>query len=359
MTKIIKYIQKTPLMVLLLAIPLVILAEIAHWGELFVFIASALGIIPLAGLLGTATEALATRTNPKVGGLLNATLGNAAELIITIAAIRAGLLELVKASITGSIIGNLLFVLGFSMLLGSFKHGLQTFDRRQASNYTVLLTIAILALVIPSIFSASIGAVGSIKVEALSLGVSIVMIILYSLGLYYSMKSTQSPLAYLPPPTHEEKVMSLPKSLTILAISTLAVVWLSELLVGSVEPVVKSSGISEFFLGIILIPIIGNAAEHIVAVQVAIRNKMELSVEIAVSSSMQIALFVAPLLVFVSLIVGTPMTLIFNPFELIALGSAVLITTLVAADGESNWLEGAAMLGVYLILSLAFYLMPG
>jgi Ca2+:H+ antiporter len=348
MTKIIKYIQKTPLMVLLLAIPLVILAEIAHWGELFVFIASALGIIPLAGLLGTATEALATRTNPKVGGLLNATLGNAAELIITIAAIRAGLLELVKASITGSIIGNLLFVLGFSMLLGSFKHGLQTFDRRQASNYTVLLTIAILALVIPSIFSASIGAVGSI-----------VMIILYSLGLYYSMKSTQSPLAYLPPPTHEEKVMSLPKSLTILAISTLAVVWLSELLVGSVEPVVKSSGISEFFLGIILIPIIGYAAEHIVAVQVAIRNKMELSVEIAVSSSMQIALFVAPLLVFVSLIVGTPMTLIFNPFELIALGSAVLITTLVAADGESNWLEGAAMLGVYLILSLAFYLMPG
>jgi Ca2+:H+ antiporter len=354
------YFRSKPLYILLLAIPFVLVANIAGFGPLWLFGLSALGVIPLAGLIGEATEVLAGYTGPRIGGLLNATLGNAAELIITLVAIRAGLLELVKASITGSILGNLLMVMGFSMVLGGAKNGIQHFDRRHAGNNSILLILVVIALVIPSVFSHSIGPETSSGVETLSLGVAGVMIVLYGLGLVFSLRSHGSPLAYEVDrhAPKSSKSLSLTTALVLLVIATLGVVWLSESLVGAVESVVKDLGFSEFFLGIILIPIVGNVAEHLVAVQVALRNQMELSIEIAVSSSLQIALFVAPILIFVSLAMGHPLTLVFNQFELLALIAAVMVAALVSSDGESNWLEGAALLAVYLILAIAFFLLP-
>ncbi len=358
MKKIIRYLRQKPLYFLLAFLPAAILAESLNMGSLWVFIFSALGVIPLAGLIGDGTEALAFHTGPKIGGLLNATLGNAAELIITLVAIRAGLLELVKASITGSILGNLLLVLGFSILLGGIKNGVQTFDRKQATNHAILLTITIIALVIPSLFGHTIEVEhGWRDVEILSIGVAIIMIFLYIMGLVFSLRDSRQVITY-PAPAHSHPSWSIRKSLVILAVATGGVVWLSELLVGAVEPVTVSLGVSEFFLGVILIPIVGNVAEHLVAVQVAIRNQMDLSVEIAISSSAQIALFVAPLLVFVSLMMGNPLTLVFNQFELLALGAGVLIAVLVSSDGESNWFEGIALLSVYLILGIGFFLLP-
>lgn len=355
---IIHFIKRKPLNILLLAFPLALIAELVHWNPVWVFLISALALIPLAGLIGEATEALAGFTGPRIGGLLNATLGNAAELIITLVAIREGYSELVKASITGSILGNLLLVMGFSMVVGGVKHGLQTFDRRQAGNHAILLTLVIIALVVPSLFSHSIGSELSVQVEALSLGVATIMIVLYGLGVFYSLKTAKGPMAYHDGGKRPVPEMGLVTAVILLAVATIGVVVMSELLVGAVENVTENLGLSEFFLGIILIPIIGNVAEHLVAVQVAGRNQMELSLEIAVSSSLQIALFVAPLLVFISLLLGHPLTLIFNQFELLALGAAVVIAALVAADGESNWLEGAALLAVYLILGIGFFLLP-
>lgn len=375
MGKLSSYLRSHPLSVLLIALPLAIIAQFAGWSPTLVFLFSAIGVIPMAGYIGEATEALAEHTGPRIGGLLNATLGNAAELIITLVAIQAGLLELVKASITGSILGNLLLVMGVAMVVGGARHGLQTFDRRQTGNHSILLILSILALVIPSFFSHSIGPETSRKVEAFSLGVAAIMIILYALGLLYSLRSSpvqsekkphakaepdeeESPLAY----PHVDRIVpehwTVRKAVIVLALATLGVVVLSELLVGAVEHVVEGLGLSEFFLGVILIPIVGNVAEHLVAVQVASRNQMDLSVEIAISSSLQVALFVAPLLVFVSLLMGHPLTLVFNPFELAALGAAVLVVALVSIDGESNWLEGATLVAIYLILGIAFFLLP-
>jgi len=370
-----KYLRlRKPTDILLIAIPLAILASLLNWGETYVFGLSAIAIIPLAGYIGESTEVLAAYTGPRVGGLLNATLGNAAELIISIVAIREGLLDLVKASIAGSIIGNVLLVLGMAMLFGGIKNGIQYFDRRRAGNNAILLVLAVIALVIPSVLSSSIGSRDSIEVEALSIGVAVVMIVLYILGLLYSFKMDGGPLTARssvdvhPEKEHQkdtelEKVASHPawstrKSYFILGLATVGVAYMSELLIGSVEPVVASLGISEFFVGIILIPIVGNVAEHLVAVKVAIQNEMDLSVEIVNASSLQIALFVAPVLVFISLAMGNPMTLIFHEVELLAIGVGILIAALVSSDGESNWLEGAELLAVYLILALAFFLLP-
>ncbi len=357
MRQISAYIKYRPISLLLITLPLAILAEYLHWGPLWVFALSALSVIPLAALIGEGTEALVAHTNPRIGGLLNATLGNAAELIITIVAIRAGLLELVKASITGSILGNLLLVMGLSMAVGGWRYGIQTFDRRQASRNAILLVLAVIALLIPSIFSSYIGSPQSLRVEAESVGTAIIMIVLYGLALLYSLKFEGGPLSHKP----AEKIIhaqtwTVRKALIILAFATIGVVFASELLVRAVEPVMIGLGISEFFIGIIFIPLIGNVAEHLVAVQVAARNQMDLSVEIAVSSSLQIALFVAPVLVFVSLIFGNPLQLIFNELELVALIAGVIITAFVSEDGESNWLEGAVLLTIYLILALGFFL---
>ncbi len=345
---------------LLIGFPAAILGSLLGWSALLNFTLACVGLIPLAELIGEATEALAVVTGPKIGGLLNATLGNAAELIITITAIRAGLFELVKASITGSIIGNLLLVMGASVLLGGLKNGKQLFNREQAATNATLLVLSIVALSVPSLFNHTPGgeALGARPVEYISLGVAGVMIILYALGLFYSLRvtDTESPL------THSDQASaphwSPRTSMIVLAAATAAVVWLSEILVHSVDGVTASLGLSEFFLGIILIPIIGNVAEHLVAVEVALKNNMALSLEIALGSSLQIALFVAPVLVFVSLAFGQPLNLVFNQFELLAMIAAVLVAALVASDGQTNWLEGAQLLGVYLILGVAFFFLP-
>jgi Ca2+:H+ antiporter len=350
---------------------LAIAADLLGWDPLLVFIFSGLAMVPLAGLMGEATEALAVHTGPRLGGLLNATLGNAAELIITIMAIREGILnpaindqmlELVRASLTGSIMGNILLVLGLSVLVGGLRHGTQKFDRPHAGTNATMLMLAVAALIIPSIFSHSIEVVNHDAVEYLSLGVAGVMIVLYVLALVYQLRKpsdhTLDDDEYAAA-KQEAPHWSVAKSLIVLLVATGAIVWMSELLVGTVEHVVLEIGLTEFFLGIIIIPLIGNVAEHLVAVTVAAKNKMELSLAISVGSSLQIALFVAPLLVFVSLLMGNPLTLVFNQFELIALMAAVLIAGLVSLDGESNWLEGAMLLAIYLIIALGFFWLPG
>jgi Ca2+:H+ antiporter len=341
--------------ILLLSVPLSIIASLLGWDQRLIFFASALGIVPLAWVLGQATEELAARTGPRVGGLLNATLGNAAELIITIFAIREGLLELVKASITGSILGNILLVLGLSVLLGGLRNKTQRFERSEAGMNATLMILAIIALIIPSIFGHAIELTDHAAVEWLSLGVAVVMIAIYALSLVYAFVSSENRALS---EGHAMPTWSLGRAAVVLAVSAILVAWLSEILVSAVEPVVESMGITEFFLGVILIPLVGNAAEHLVAAQMAWKNHMDLSLAICFGSSMQIALFVAPLLVFVSLAMGHPLTLIFNEFELLALGAAVGIAALISLDGESNWLEGAQLLAVYLIVALAFFFLP-
>ncbi len=339
--------------ILLIFVPVSIVASLLGWNERIVFFAAALGIVPLAWVLGEATEELAAHTGPRVGGLLNATLGNAAELIITIFAIRKGLLELVKASITGSILGNILLVLGLSVLLGGLRNGMQHFDRSEAGLNATTMTLAVIALLIPSIFGHAIELQNQAAVEWLSLGVAVVMIGIYVLSVGYSFivgargKVTDE---------HAVVAWSVRRALGFLLLATFFVAWLSEILVSAIEPVVEALGITQFFLGVIIIPLVGNVAEHLVAVQAAWKNHMDLSLAISVGSSMQIALFVAPMLVFISLALGNPLTLIFNQFELLALGAAVIIAALISLDGESNWLEGAQLLAVYLILALAFFL---
>jgi Ca2+:H+ antiporter len=347
-----------PLYYLLLGLPLAVLGNLLHASPILNFVAAAVGLIPLAGLIGEATEVLAIVSGPKIGGLLNATLGNVAELIITIVAIKAGLLDLVKASITGSIIGNLLLVLGTGVLLGGLKHGTQRFSRAHASTNATMLVLAVVALSVPSLFNHTLNGenLSAGPLEAISLGVAVVMIVLYALGLIFSLRATQSALTLTTP--SEAPHWSVRTAFIVLAAATVAVVWLSEILVQSVEPVMAASGLSEFFLGIILIPILGNVAEHLVAVQVALKNKMELSLEIALGSSLQVALFVAPVLVFVSLLFGRQLNLVFNEFELLAVVAAVSVAALVSSDGETNWLEGAQLIAVYIILGVAFFFVP-
>ncbi len=371
MKRVMAFLRANPLSWMLLALPATLVAQWLAWQPVEIFALAAIGIIPLASYIGRATEELAVHTGPRTGALLNASLGNAAELIITITAVRAGLLELVKASITGSIIGNLLLVLGFSMVVGGVRHGPQTFNKIDASRNAILLVLAVIALAIPSVFSVSMGvpppvtvteAEGS-PIEALSLGVAIVMIAFYALGLFDAarprrVRGAQESSISVTLPRTETAHWTIAQSVAVLAISTAGVVWLSEALVQVAEAVITSVGISEFFLGIILVPLIGNVAEHLVAVQMAARNKMDLSTEIAISSSLQIALFVAPLLVFLSLLLGHPLQLIFNQFEFLALLAAVAISVLVSNDGELTWLEGAGLLGIYLILGLAFFFLP-
>ena len=358
---------------MLIFVPIAFLAEWFFPNPLLVFALSCIALIPLAGLLGEATEELAIHVGPKVGGLLNATLGNAAELIITIVALREGKIELVKASITGSILGNLLLILGLSLLLGGLRHGIQTFDRNLTGVAATMMMLSVVGMMIPTLFEL-LREVQSRKVDvfntevrdpaldALSLGVAGILIVVYVLSLIFSF---QKPERGIGAPTgigdpsaeieHHQAKWSVPLSLGILTIATIAIVFLSEFLVGAAEPVVEQLGVSELFLGVILIPLVGNVAEHIVGVQVAMKNKMDLSLSISLGSSMQIALFVAPALVFISLLFGNEMTLYFSLFEVAALTLAVLCAAQVSVDGESNWLEGVQLLAVYLITGLGFF----
>jgi Ca2+:H+ antiporter len=344
--------------VLLIFAPVAIVGSFLGLPATLLFAFSALAVIPAAGLLGQATEELAVHTGPRLGGLLNATLGNAAELIITLFAIRAGLLDLVKASITGSILGNILLVLGLSVLFGGIKNGPQHFNRRHASVNATQLILAVLALIIPSLFFYShLETQG--PVEWLSIGTAIAMLTIYVLGLLFVFgRSGLEPELGRETQEEHEGGWTRRRTLVVLIASTVLIAWLSEILVSSVEQTVASLGISEFFIGIIVIPLVGNVAEHVVAVQAAWKNKMELSLAVSLGSSLQLALFVAPVLVFLSLIMGNPLTLVFNRFEIIALFGGVLIAAFVAQDGESNWLEGAQLLTVYAILALAFLYLP-
>jgi Ca2+:H+ antiporter len=345
---------------LLLLIPVAILVELAHWNEVLLFATSALAVIPLAGLMGEATEALAEKTGPRIGGLLNATLGNAAELIITLFAVSAGLLDLVKASLIGSILGNVLLVMGFSIFVGGLKNGVQKFDRARVGMDATMTILAVIALSIPSFFNAAMEP-DTLRVEELSLTTAIAMIVIYVLSIVYTLRSRTSAevdLSPAVPPSNRGPHWSTRRALGILALATVGIALMSEFLVSSVEPVTQQLGFSEFFVGIIIIPIIGNVAEHIVAVEVALKNQMDLSLSIALGSSLQIALFVAPVLVFASLLLGNPLTLEFNAFELLALTAAAIIAAFVALDGESNWLEGAMLLAVYSIIALAFFFLP-
>ncbi|HPT37779.1 MAG TPA: calcium/proton exchanger [Methanothrix sp.] len=349
------------LQLLLLFLPVSLLAHWAGTGEILVFAASALAIIPMARLLGEATEVLAEKTGPRVGGLLNATFGNAAELIITLAAIRAGQMQLVLASLTGSILGNLLLVLGFSMLLGGLKNGRQIFDRRQVDTDATMTILALIAMSVPSLFSLYIS--DGMLVEELSLTTAAAMIVLYLLFVIYTLRScTEKNSIRCDAVTAREALpvhsWSAGHATFVMALSMAGIAIMSELLVASVEAVTDTLGLTPFFVGIIIVPIIGNVAEHLVSVQAARQDKMDLSLSIALGSSLQIALFVTPVLVFVSLLLNNPLTLQFNQLELIALTAASMISALVSLDGESNWLEGAMLLAVYGILAMAFFFLP-
>ena len=344
---------------LLLFLPVAIAAEIFHWGDMVIFASSALAIIPIAGILGEATEALAEKTGPRIGGLLNASLGNLAELIITLIAINAGRIALVKASIIGSILGNLLFVLGLSLLLGGLKHGIQKFDRSRVSVDATMLIMAAIVISVPSMFNELIEP-DFAKVEMLSLATAAVVLLLYVLSIIFTLRQPAADGTHAPAiePTHGGPGWSTGVALGVMAGAVVGLAVMSEFLVGSLDVVTETFGLSEFFVGIIIVPIIGNVAEHMVAVQVALKDQMDLSLSIALGSSLQIALLVAPLLVFLSLFMGNPMTLEFNHPELIAMVAASVIAALVAIDGRSNWLEGAMLLVVYAMLALGFYFLP-
>jgi len=360
------------LLVLLVFIPLAALAELLHWGAVQVFVFAALAIIPLAGLMGSATESLAHRFGAGVGGLLNATFGNAAELIIALVALQQGLFDVVKASLTGSIIGNVLLVLGLSILMGGLGRERQTFDRAAAAAGSTLLALAAIGLVVPAMFHlAGEGAIRNARVtierelaaeRTLSLEIAIVLFVAYILSLLFSLRTHRHLYAGQEHAGAHEAVGPVPsprRAAITLALATAAVAWMSELLVGAVHAASRTIGVSEVFIGVIVVAVIGNAAEHSTAVLVAMKNKMDLAMNIAIGSSIQIALFVAPVLVFVSYLVPDgPMDLRFTTFEVLAVGLAVGVVNLVAQDGESNWLEGALLLAVYLVLGIAFFFLP-
>ena len=348
-------------------IPIAIALELAHADASVIFICSALGVIPTAALMGQATEQLAMRSGPGIGGFLNVTFGNAPEIIIALFALHEGLQEVVKASLIGSILGNILLVMGAAMLLGGLKRERQTFERTAANVQAIMLLLAAVALAMPAIFQLVHG--GGLPgpedkakhfsgdVEHLSVAVAVVLLVTYVAGLVFSLRTHRD--LFNPPETaedHEGEPWSVRKAVGMLALAGVAVGVMSEILVGSISEASESIGLSPFFVGIIVVAIVGNAAEHWVAVYFAMRDKMDLSVNIAIGSSAQIALFAAPLLVLVSLFVGPfPMALVFNGLELGALLLAIVVAQAVTYEGESTWFEGFQLLSVYAVLGLTFY----
>lgn len=351
--------------VLLLFIPVSIAADLLEWGPLPLFTASALAIVPLAAWMGTATEEIAVVIGPSAGGLLNATFGNATELIIAFIALQAGLVDVVKASITGSILGNLLLVMGLSMLLGGLRYKEQTFQPVVARVNASSMNLAVIAILLPTATKFSAEGIESQVLQNLSIAVAIVLIGVYGLTLLFSMKTHTylfdvgvAGMESESEEAHESGSGNLRLWIGILLAATLAVAVESEYLVGSLEAATEQIGLTPLFTGVILLPIIGNAAEHATAVTVAMKDKMDLSVSVAVGSSMQIALFVAPALVLAGWVIGQPMDLNFNPFELVAVAVSVLIANSISSDGQSNWLEGTLLLATYAVLGLAFYFHP-
>ena len=348
---------------LLLAVPVAFVLHLTHASPVAIFAFACLAIIPLAAVLGNATETLAIYSGPAIGGVLNATMGNAAELIIAFFALRAGHIGVVKASLSGSIIGNILLVLGLSIFVGGIGREKQTFSRTVSSSNSTMLFIAAIGLIMPAVFDLAIH--GGLKeghpdVARLSLWTSFVLMAVYLISFVFMLK-THRPLfaAQHGDESQHKPVMSRKAALITLAVSTVLIAYFSEMLVAEIEAVTKSIGLTELFVGVIVVAIIGNAAEHSAAVMVAHRNQMDLALGIAVGSSTQVALFVAPLLVMVSWVMGNPMSLVFNAFELAAIVLSILVVEMISYDGETNWFEGAQLLAVYLILALAFYFVPG
>jgi len=343
--------------IFLIFTPATLAAKYLHFSPVVVFFLAALAIVPLAKFLGDATEALAAHTSPALGGILNATFGNATEFIISLFALRAGLIELVKASITGSIIGNLLLVLGAAIFAGGLRYKIQKFNRTLARASASTLLLAVIALIVPAIFLNTAPRVGDLIIEELSILVAVFMLIVYLAGLLFTLH-THKNLSNTASGVSGGPGWSIRKSVLILAGTTGAVAWMSEILVGSVEPIIRHFGWTELFLGVIVVAIIGNAAEHAAAVMMAAKNKMDIALQISLGSATQIVMFVAPILILASLFFQKPMSLIFNNFELAAIIFAVLISNLVTADGESNWLEGLQLLMAYAIMAVAFFFIP-
>ncbi len=333
----------------------VVVVELLHAPVMLLFVLTSLALIGLAWTLGQATESLGHHTGPRVGGILNATFGNAAELIITIFALSAGLTTVVKASIIGSVIGNVLLVLGASMLLGGLKNGVQSFSATIAGVNASMLAIVATAITLPTIFATTGPDEGPGPTESLSIEVAVVLLVLYVLYLIYYFRSPEGDVTA---GGEGEVLFGRMASLVLLLLSTAAVAYVSEAFVGAIEPLVEEIGISELFVGVILVPIVGNVAEHVVGVQIAYKNNMDFSMAISLGSSLQVALFVTPILVFLGPFLGHPLDLVFTPLELGALVASVIVTAFVALDGRSNWLEGAMLCGVYAIAALACFFSP-
>ena len=357
-----RFARENWLLAFLIFIPIALLLEyVLHAGALWIFLASSAAIIPLAALMGRATEQLAERLGEGVGGLLNATFGNAAELIIAIVALRAGLVDLVKASITGSIIGNLLLVFGASALWGGVRFQRQQFNRTAAALSATLLVLSAVALFIPAIFHLVVPADAGVAERTLSVEIAVVLIVTYVLSLLFSLRTHKHLYVGEAGPHTDElsPARSTSKALLLLLAATAGVALMSEMLVGAVEETAEVFGMNEVFVGVILVALVGNAAEHSSAILMAGRNKMDAAITIAVGSSIQIALFVAPVLVFLSYLVApVPMDLRFTTLEVVAVGISVWIMSLIAQDGESHWMEGVQLLAVYVILALAFFWLP-
>jgi len=345
----------------LIGVPLSIIGSLLHWPSILMFIVYCLTIIALSSFMGRATESLAIVAGPRIGGLLNATFGNAVELIIAIFALREGLTEVVLASLTGSVLGNLLLVAGLSFFIGGLKYKVQTYNVFDARHNSGLLMFAVIvAFVIPEVFSISMDETETLT---LSVGISIILILLYLAALFFKLVTHRGVYqsdnnAGTEASHHEEEPeWSVKRSVLILAIATLAVAYISENLVHTFEIVAESFGWSELFIGIIIVAIVGNAAEHASAVLMAYKNKMDISVEIAIGSTLQVAMFVAPLLVLLSLLFPTNLSLVFSLPELVSMASAVLLMIIISNDGETNWFEGATLLAAYLIMGVGFYLL--
>ncbi len=344
--------------VMLVFVPLPVIAHFLGWSAVSVFGLSCLGIIPLAGYMGRATEHLSEHVGPGRGALLNACFGNACEFILAVSALNAGLIDVVKASLTGSIMGNVLLVLGASMLAGGLRHSKQTFNRTAASTSATLLALAAIGLLMPGVMQ-SVSKISPTKGEHISLAISIVLALVYLASLLFSLK-THKQLYGAPVGEEVEHALgvdmwSQKKSITVLLLATVAVATLAQFLVGAVEETGRALGMSELFVGVILVAIIGNAAENSSAVLMALKNRMDLSINIALGSSTQLALLIAPVLVFIGWIIHKPMNLMFTEAEIVAVIVAVVALKFVATDGESNWLEGLMLLAVYAILGATFF----
>jgi Ca2+:H+ antiporter len=345
---------------LLIFVPVTVGLELLHVDPLVVFVSSGIAIIPLAGLLGRATEHLTSHVGAGIGALLNASLGNAAELIIALAALRGGLHDVVKASLTGSILGNILLVLGVSMVAGGLKYERQKFNQTAAGMGASLLLLAAVGLIIPALFHFT-AADKDVSIEQkLSVAIAVVLFAIYILSLMFSLKTHKHVYRGEPHAAEDlgEKPWSRTTAIIVLTGVTLLVAVMSEILVAALEPAAHRLGMTQLFVGLILVALVGNAAEHSTAVMVALKNKMDLALGIAVGSSIQIALLVAPILVFASYAFGAPLDLIFTPFEVAAVTISVVIVGFVAMDGESHWMEGVMLVGVYLMLAIAFFFLP-